>query len=429
MSEQQTRIPKKEQQEREPDELDALLQRIEGDGRQGERSSHRKSYSLFGGNAPSSSKPPPKRHHRKNKSSISELYEAIRSGEGLAPIREDIRLTAETLKSTWMEELNEMDRGETGFFDMSMTRSLSVLPEDIPDLAHEAGVEETDKSGPPLTQYLALLFAVFAVSSKSTGFHMLNDVEAPMKQYWKMTATFLCMAPMAIHYLKKEGVPQLSLMEWVTFVAAIVCYSTQNVLFVTSLEYTTIGNAVIYANSQALLLIVGKACVGSRIHWMEGLGVVIAFSGAIMCSRDAEEQSSAEAETKTSGMYGDFLALVSAIAGVLYLTFAKAIRSGVSVSVFVFSVMMFGSFFILAFMAFNSDKQPIEWNANPFNGVFGWLNIHRLPILIYLALVCNFIGTMGFVRGGFGIVPKFAYLVLTITHSHLAVMSTRTVLL
>jgi drug/metabolite transporter (DMT)-like permease len=224
-----------------------------------------------------------------------------------------------------------------------------------------------------------------------------------MKQYWKMTASWVAMSPLAIHYFRKEGIPKLSLMGWFTFVAAIVCYSTSNVLFVTSLEYTTIGNAVIYANSQALLLIFGKACVGDRIHCLEGVGVLIAFTGAILCSRDAQEQSSHESATKTNGLYGDVLALVSAIAGLMYLAFAKAVRrSGISVSVFVFSVMFFGSFLILIFMFAISSKNnehPIEWNANPYDGVFGWLTLHRLPILLYLAVMCNMVGTMGFVRG------------------------------
>ena len=40
----------------------------------------------------------------------------------------------------------------------------------------------------------------------------------------------------------------------------------------------------------------------------------------------------------------------------------------------------------------------LEYNLNMYDGVFGWLNVNRLPVMIYMVLVVNFVGTMGFVR-------------------------------
>jgi drug/metabolite transporter (DMT)-like permease len=372
---------------------------------------HRKSLSLFWGTTTSTARQYRSRH-RKNKSSISDLYHAIKDYD-LAPIREDFHRTSLEVKKQFVRELQEMNRGQVAFFDMSMTRSLSVLPDDIPYLAHETISSttpsetpsesastslENKQQGPNIGHYLALFLAVFAVSSKSTGFHLLDHVKAPLKQYWKMTATSVGLFPFALVAIQKDGIRSLTLSQWLTFVAAIVCYSIQNVLFVKSLEFTTVGNACIYANSQALLLIVGKACVGDKIHWMEGIGVMIAFSGAILCTKDAEEQSSRDMDSSTNGKFGDVLALMSAVAGVFYLTFAKAVRSGISVSTFVFGVMFFGQFFILTFLQLTSGD-TLEYNLNMYDGVFGWLNMHRLPIMIYMVAVVNMVGTMGFVRG------------------------------
>ena len=130
---------------------------------------------------------------------------------------------------------------------------------------------------------------------------------------------------------------------------------------------------------------------------MEGVGVLIAFGGAILCTQDAEEQSIEDMDSSTNGLIGDGLALLSAVAGVSYLTFAKAVRSGISVIVFVFGVMLFGQFFILMFLQLTSDN--LEYNLNIYDGVFGWLDPHRLPILVYMVVVVNSVGTMGFVRG------------------------------
>jgi drug/metabolite transporter (DMT)-like permease len=90
--------------------------------------------------------------------------------------------------------------------------------------------------------------------------------------------------PFAVYHFRKEGMPKLSLGQWLTFFAAIVCYSSQCTLYVKSLEYTTPGNATIYANSQALLLILGKALVGEHVQWMEAFGAIVAFGGAGLVS-------------------------------------------------------------------------------------------------------------------------------------------------
>lgn len=392
--------------QRQPDELDALLQKVEEDSvlnPAAPTKTHKKSVSLFASTPPLGSMP--RRRHRKNKSSLSDMYHAIKE----YPIREDFQNVSDELKRHFVHDLEDMDRGKVGFFDMNMTRSLSVLPEDIADLAKEnsrrtletTAEEDEEKStsanNTDLFHYGALFLAVFAVSSKSTAFHMLDPVPAALKQYWKMAATSVGLLPLFIRQYRKHGLPTLSPVLWATFVAAIICYSVQGILFVKALEYTTVGNACIYANSQALLLIIGKAVIGESIHWMEGLGVVMAFAGAILCTQDAEAQSSKDFDIDTNGKLGDGLALLAAVAGVSYLTFAKAVRTtGVSVTTFVFGVMLFGQFFILAFLQM-TDKN-LEYSLNQDHGVFGWLNWQRLPVMIYMVAVVNFVGTMGFVR-------------------------------
>eukprot|EP00980_Cylindrotheca_fusiformis_P017345 scaffold5380_cov131-Cylindrotheca_fusiformis.AAC.22 len=407
-------------QQEPADESDALLSKADEDNDSLDPSDmpkqHKKSLSLFNISTPTNVKH--RQRHRKNKSSISDLIHSIREYD-YAPIREDFRHVSGEVRKRFVQNLNEFDRGHVGFLDMNMTRSISVLPEDIADFAHqttgrsfdhplqqhqplqnkdEEEVEEqqVSKSGPKFEHYAALFLAVVAVSSKSTAFHMLHHVEAPLKQYWKMVANSFALLPFAVYQYRQTGIPQLSLGQWLTFMAAIVCYSVQSVLFVKALEFTTVGNACIYANSQALLLIIGKACVGDKIHWLEGLGVLVAFAGAMLCTEDAEAQSSKDSATPTDGKVGDGLALLSAVAGVCYLTFAKAVRPGISVTVFVFSVMFVGQLLILLYLQLTLES--LEYNLDMFDGVFGWLNVNRLPVVLYMVLVVNSIGTMGFVR-------------------------------
>jgi hypothetical protein len=147
-----------------------------------------------------------KNRHRKHMSSISELI------YHLEPVRDDFVGTAKALGQSFRLRLESLDRGDKGF---SLTRSLSVLPDDLDELIEEVGLEVTLEatgtraSGPPVVQYLGLLAAVAAVSSNATALHRLDDVAPPLKLFWRMTASYLVLAPLAIHALcYKDGLPR-----------------------------------------------------------------------------------------------------------------------------------------------------------------------------------------------------------------------------
>jgi hypothetical protein len=221
------------------------------------------------------------RHHR-HQSSIGQFLETI--GEGVYG-------EARMVKKAWKTELNEGDSGRRFFLDMTMSRSLSVLPEDIPQFAEEAvghrrrgsslmiGVtpiteEEQELAPPPepiavtpvasVSSYAALLGAVFAVSSNGTALAKLHEVHPALKLFWRMTAVAAVLSVFAIKTMVKKKreeqafFPKLSLSQWLTFGSAAVCFFLHTLLLFTALTLTSISNAVIFANSQSLLLVLGK---------------------------------------------------------------------------------------------------------------------------------------------------------------------------
>lgn len=347
--------------------------------------------------------------------SISRMYASVSGSisRGLGVIKEDVTEAAEDIKDAFVSELHEADRGDTYFLDTNLTRALSVLPEELADFVEEAtGIEvvleeevfKPDIEQPPVHAravesvawpFLSLLSAVVAVSSNGSALSLLRGVAPPMKLYWRMTATAVILSIFAIRTILRDGRPKLTRGQWMTFVAAVVCFSLQTLLFFVALEYTSIGNAVIYANSQAVILLMGKACVGEQVVLMEGCGALLAFVGAILCSKDSEGSS----EDGEHALWGDGLAFLSATFGVGYLTFAKAVRPRMNVTVFMFLVMFTGSFLVLAFMASTSTIQ-ISFTTNPYHGLFGWLSwrADRLLVELWIVLVCNIVGTMGFLR-------------------------------
>ena len=345
-----------------------------------------------------------------------------------------------------MDELHEADEGDVFFLEMSLTRNLSILPGDknlteavveaqeashnivttgisckclssvmesfsddgsatSPRNDEEDGLvkqEETVVTGTPLSAYLVLMSAVVALSSIGPFLDLQKGVDPSMKIFWRMTGTAMFLSPMAIRELIYDGLPHLSYTQWCTFVLASASYSVMCVAFVTALDYTSVGNAVILSNSQSLLLLGGKFLVGAPLVFLEGAGALIAFTGAILCSRDhsstAAQASPEDTSAGLSTLYGDGLALVSAIGGVFYLVFGKSLRSSMSVYVFMFLIMVLGSTLILVFMM--CTQENLTFSRQIDYGIWGWMNIRpdRLPLEIAMVVVCNIIGAMGYVR-------------------------------
>lgn len=416
-------------------------------------------------------------HHRR-RTSLGQFFESI--GNGLEGIAEDVMDAAADAKTTFAHELaTPKDRY---FMDMTMTRSLSLLPESIPDFVRESTEvaasfrEEGEVAVPapavpvPLGRYVALLGAVLAVSSNGTALSLLHNVPPPLKLYWRMTATATLLFPMCIAHsiamhnktttradttvvdptttmsssdnceatdplLPKHDddiitnthndngnniqhdqsnvssailtvlssfVPTtLTHGQWMNFAAAVLCFTIHTLLFFAAFALTSIGNAVIFANSQALLLILGKAARGQAVLLVEGIGVLIAMAGAILCSVDTERQEkdpTTANNTYSNPLLGDLAAIGAAIAGVGYLTFAKAVRPHMSVTLFMFLVMFCGSLLVLLYLIVVG--YDITFSNDPFTGLFGWMTPKQghVFIVLHVALICNVCGTMGFVR-------------------------------
>ena len=133
---------------------------------------------------------------------------------------------------------------------------------------------------------------------------------------------------------------------------------------------------------------------------MEGIGALVASSGAIVCasSEHNDNEDKDDNDDKAEALMGDFYALASAFCGVGYLTFTKSARSTTSVTMFPFLMMFDVSFLILFYIILVGEQ--FTWSMNPTHGLFGWMELSadRLGVELWIVLVCNLVGTMGFVR-------------------------------
>jgi drug/metabolite transporter (DMT)-like permease len=339
------------------------------------------------------------------------------SVEDAATLMEGVVEEAQDILEAIMEELHEADKGDLHFLEMGLTRNLSILPGDMVDAAsflnppsqvptaephgdleaQKKKEEQACRPAIPLSAYLLLLSAVISLSSIGPLLQLQQNVTPTMKIVWRMACTTILLLPLAAMDIRKHGFPSLTAPQWMTFLLSTACYSVMTVSFVISLEYTAVGNAVILSNSLALILLLGKLCMGDPVTLLEGGGAMLAFGGAVLCSKDSAE---ARSSAPTSGLLGDAFAILSAIGGVGYLVFAKTSRQHMSLYLFIFLTMSVGTLMILLFQILVLGE-TVTWDRDPNHGVWGFLIVgeaDRLPLEVTMVVVCNFFGSMGYVR-------------------------------
>ena len=370
---------------------------------------------------------------------------SIRAAAGEA--REAIAEEYANVKEAWVDHLYEVadETNQDFFMDMNLVRNLSILPSqrDIKQLKEavttplrrrvrpserqqaeaeaeaEGGGYKTIESatdvdvdsaagaqehkpggGVPLTAYLTLGSAVTALSSIGPFLAAQRNVEPTMKIVWRFQGTALLLAPFMIQSIIVEGFPRLSKTQWFVFLVSSASYAVLCVAFAMSINYTSVANATILTNSQSVLLVISKLLMGSHVVCWEGVGVFVAFAGAVLCSRDAT-QTSQQLDRQVQwwlSLWGDCLGLISSVGGIGYIVLGKRLRSIMPVLVFMVLNMTVASFLILAFMY--AVGQEVSFDRHADHGVLGWMNLQadRLPLEMLTVVVCNLMGTMGYVR-------------------------------
>lgn len=290
----------------------------------------------------------------------------------------------------------------------SLRHNLSLLPhkkstepaESQDDTAGDGGATTTT---PPLSAYVTLACAVCALSSIGPFLAKQQNVDATLKIVWRFQGTALLLSPLAMRSLLLDGVPKLTALQWGTFLLAAASYAVLCVAFAMSINYTSVATATILTNSQSVLLVAAKLCIPSQrnnVVFLEVFGVITAFLGAVLCARESAglPQKDAPADDWQLSLWGDLLGIISSIGGIGYIVLGKSLRSFMSVLIFMVLNMTAASFMILFYMWIVEDEFSFDRNVN--HGVFGWMNLQadRLPLEIATVVVCNCLGTMGYVR-------------------------------
>lgn len=339
---------------------------------------------------------------------VPDMAEAVK--EAVEAVLEAVVEEVYDVADVVMEEFLDANQNDFHNLEFGLTRNLSILPGDI-DVAAGNGpfsvlgaddmssatietMEKLEIARTPLSAYLLLASAVISLSAIGPLLEIQADASPTMKIVWRMLGTSILLVPLAGHDLYTKGFPVLTSPQWFTFLLSTCCYDVTTLSFVTSLGYTAVGNAVILSNSLALILLFGKLFVGDPVTMMEGAGAIVAFGGAALCSKDSADNREA-----SNALFGDALALLSAVGGVGYLVFAKTARTHMPMYIFMFLTMFVGAFLAWIFQIIILEE-PSSFDRNYYHGVWGFLNwdADRLPLELVTVVICNLCGTMGYVR-------------------------------
>jgi drug/metabolite transporter (DMT)-like permease len=152
--------------------------------------------------------------------------------------------------------------------------------------------------------------------------------------------------------------------------------------------------AVIFANSQAIILLVGKAMTGTPTTWLEVIGACTAFGGAVLCSEDGASAAGG-ADSAGVAVLGDAIALGAGLSGVAYLIFAGASRQHFSLFMLMFLIMVTSTVMIILFQLIVLTEE-VTFGTNPKNGIWGFLSLEsfdRLP-LEFINVVVWYVGRL-----------------------------------
>ena len=178
--------------------------------------------------------------------------------------------------------------------------------------------------------------------------------------------------------------------------------------FVIALEMATLANAFVLSYMTSLVIIFGRFVLRMPVLPLEGGGAITGFFGAGICAQDAAETMADGGEGSVAvsadgvnpadlAMWGNVVALSASFGTAAYLLIAKKLRPKMDLFVFMFMIMACGSVFLLIFMVASGEE--ITFDLDPVHGLFGWMNLtpDRLPLELYMAIVCNCLGTTGYI--------------------------------
>nr|CCA14065.1 Drug/Metabolite Transporter (DMT) Superfamily putative [Albugo laibachii Nc14] len=279
----------------------------------------------------------------------------------------------------------------------------SILPSHITGISLETSGQDDNlqmmmivKRRVPIIGYVILVSALIAISSVGVALDMESGVSPFLKLMWRNGLVFLLTLPLTIFYVPKETKPIWTrhLMLEMLIVGASYAFFIGS--YVVSLSLTSVGHATLFNNAHSLLIVLIKLLSGRTVLLFEGIGAIIGVLGGACTTMDTVSVGESRGKTSPTAI-GDFVALIGALGGAVYLIYAKKMRSKMHILVFLNTLTCVST--CVLFLTLLVRNECVELSMDSHYGIFGWLNprFNRLGVTLYLIFVCDLIGTTGYI--------------------------------
>ncbi|WP_232698934.1 DMT family transporter [Brevibacillus daliensis] len=202
---------------------------------------------------------------------------------------------------------------------------------------------------PAISPYFALFFAVLAIST-SAIFVKLSSAPAPVIATYRLLFSALLTLPMV--FMAKgtwSEIARLTRKQWMYLIMSGAFLAAHFLLWFDSLNYTSIASSTVLVTLQPLFAFIGGYFLfKERLRGMAITGGFLAVVGSFVIGWG-------DFQVGGTALYGDFLALIAAIAVTAYWLIGQYLRqgiSGISTAAYSFIVYATSSIFLIGHSLF-----------------------------------------------------------------------------
>ncbi|OPZ74990.1 MAG: 4-amino-4-deoxy-L-arabinose-phosphoundecaprenol flippase subunit ArnE [Firmicutes bacterium ADurb.Bin456] len=206
----------------------------------------------------------------------------------------------------------------------------------------KTGVNGLKNENTVINPYLGVILAVIAVSFSSI-FTKLVSAPPLAIAFYRLSFAVLILAPLALNAAGRAEYAGISRRDLVLAVVSGVFLALHFVVWITSLNYTSVASSTVLVTLQALFVVAGSFFFFKEKISQKGLaGIALTLTGSVLIGIN---------DFKIGGeaLWGDLLAFSGAFFVAVYFLIGRSLRTRLSLFPYVFLVYGASSIFLLLF--------------------------------------------------------------------------------
>ncbi|MBN1487881.1 MAG: DMT family transporter [Anaerolineae bacterium] len=216
-----------------------------------------------------------------------------------------------------------------------------------------------------------VLMLVSGVLATSTGSLFIRLAQSEMSSLavatWRMTLASLILTPIAFKTCGAEW-KVLQRRDWAFVLVSGIFLAVHFYTWITSLAFTSVAASVVLVSTSPLFVaVIAHFFLNERLTGKSMAGLAVALLGSVIIAFG-------DIEVGTHNIWGDFLALLGAMAVAVYMLIGRKLRSHLSLLAYVFPVYATAAL-VLMVTALLSSTVLIGFSPN------GWLALFALAII------------------------------------------------